>query len=193
MTTGFVHEAPGRGASVEYYTPPSIFEALGLEFDLDPCHPRLWLPWTPAFERYSLPEDGLTLPWFGRVWLNPPYLDFERACHPTKCTKKRCVKRGYHLEKDEPGMVAWLEKMHAHGNGVALVFARTGTRWFHDIAVNADALCFVKGRVVFVDANGDPAGESGAGADSLLIAWGEDCVQALDRSGLGHTLRNPNT
>jgi DNA N-6-adenine-methyltransferase (Dam) len=39
-------------------------------FDLDPCA----APQTakaPKF--YTRAEDGLIQPWFGRVWLNPPY------------------------------------------------------------------------------------------------------------------------
>jgi hypothetical protein len=32
------------GSSVEWYTPPEIFEALGLTFDLDPCAPPGGLP-----------------------------------------------------------------------------------------------------------------------------------------------------
>lgn len=34
------------GESDDWYTPPSIFEALGLTFDLDPCSPGEghWVP-----------------------------------------------------------------------------------------------------------------------------------------------------
>ena len=56
----------------EYYTPPHIFEALGLEFDLDPCSPEQGSH-VPAKQCYSLPFDGLAAPWFGLVWVNPPY------------------------------------------------------------------------------------------------------------------------
>ncbi len=69
-----LHHEPPSGGSCEWYTPPWVFAALGLTFDLDPCAPALPLAeWIPARRRYSLPDDGLALPWEGRVWLNPPY------------------------------------------------------------------------------------------------------------------------
>ena len=36
--SGFVHEA-AVGNSVEWYTPKSVFDALGVGFDLDVCSP----------------------------------------------------------------------------------------------------------------------------------------------------------
>lgn len=73
MTGGFTHEPPA-GGSPDWYTPPWLFARLALRFDLDPCSPALPVaPWIPAAARYSLPQDGLRLPWVGRVWLNPPY------------------------------------------------------------------------------------------------------------------------
>jgi len=35
---GFTHES-ARNESVDWYTPPELFDALGLTFDLDPCSP----------------------------------------------------------------------------------------------------------------------------------------------------------
>jgi hypothetical protein len=33
-------------------------------------------PWDTADTHYTAPLDnGLSLPWFGRIWLNPPYGD----------------------------------------------------------------------------------------------------------------------
>lgn len=47
--SGFTHETAG---SPEWYTPPEIFAALGLTFDLDPCAPPYPLasdtPWWQA-------------------------------------------------------------------------------------------------------------------------------------------------
>ncbi len=92
------HARGYEGRTVEWYTPPGIFEALGLKFDLDPCAPACGLPWIPAARFYSLPDDGLVKPWEGRVWVNPPY--------------------GPHAAK-------WMRRLAAHGDGIALVFART--------------------------------------------------------------------
>lgn len=86
--------------SDEWFTPKHIFDALGLEFDLDPCSP-IEGSVVPAKQRYSLPFDGLTAPWFGLVWMNPPY--------------------------SKPG--PWVDKWLEHGNGLALV-PMSKSKWF---------------------------------------------------------------
>jgi hypothetical protein len=111
----------------------------------------------PALRRYSLPDDGLLLPWEGRVWLNPPY---------------------------GSATGAWVRRLAAHGDGIALVFARTDTAWFHDTAPSATVVCFVRGRLSFVP--GDEQQDAGtAGAASMLLAFGRECGKAVTRSGLG--------
>jgi hypothetical protein len=163
--TGFSHEKPFDGETVEWYTPPSIFAELGLEFDLDPCAPSGGLPWIPAKRFYSLPDNGLDLPWpdDGMIWCNPPY---------------------------GPETKQWLRRMGEHRCGIALVFARTDTEWFHETAASADAILFLNARLKFVDKTGKPPivvgkdgkkRKSGAGAGSMLVAWGNDCVAALER------------
>lgn len=149
-SAGFTHDNVAN-KSVDWYTPPWIFEALGLEFDLDPCAPVGGVPWIPAAKHYSEADDGLKQPWNGCVWLNPPYGKFTAE---------------------------WLAKMHQHRNGIALVFARTDCRWFHDYVMHADAILFLKGRIRFVDGLGATGG-NGAGAGSMLIAWG-GAVKALE-------------
>ena len=150
MKKGFSHE-DRNSQNVDWYTPPWIFHRLGLEFDLDPCQPPEGIPWIPAKKRYSVSDDGLTSPWAGRVWLNPPY--------------------GKHTS-------AWLERMNYHRNGIALVFARTDCAWFHESVAKADSILFLRGRVKFVDGLG-VAGGQGAGAGSMLIAWGDENANAL--------------
>jgi len=153
------------GASDEWYTPPAVFDALGLTFDLDPCAPPPpAADWIPAARRYSLPDDGLVLPWEGRVYLNPPY---------------------------GSATSAWVRRLAAHGDGIALVFARTDTAWFHEVAQTAHALCFLAGRLTFVPADSASVAEGrtngNAGAPSLLMAFGEECAAAVAASGLGMT------
>lgn len=158
---GFAHESHAI-KSVEWYTPPWIFEELGLEFDLDPCHPKLKLPWLPAKHTYTIDDDGLSKPWVGNVWMNPPYGKFTYA---------------------------WMKKMHCHRQGIALVFSRTDCKWYHDFVAKSDAILFLKGRIRFVDGNGKTGG-SGAGSGSMLVAWGEVNVSALQRmSSLGHFVK----
>ena len=59
------------GDTEVWLTPPYVLDALG-DFDLDPCSP-LNRPWDTAKNHYTVEDDGLIQPWYGRVWLNPPY------------------------------------------------------------------------------------------------------------------------
>ena len=162
MKTGFSHEDRGS-VNVDWYTPPWVFQRIGLEFDLDPCQPPGGVWWIPVKQRYSIHDDGLSQPWTGRVWLNPPY--------------------GKHT-------AAWLKRMHNHRNGIALVFARTDCAWFHESVAKADAILFLRGRVKFVDALGVTGG-TGAGSGSMLVAWGHENVTALSTMrDIGHLVHN---
>ena len=60
--------------SDDYYTPRWIFDAAGLMFDMDVAAPVDPARRTCPARRYLTPvEDGLTQPWNGLVWMNPPY------------------------------------------------------------------------------------------------------------------------
>lgn len=135
-----------------WLTPPHILKALG-EFDLDPCAAPWPRPWDTAKTHYTLPEqNGLLLPWHGRVWVNPPY--------------------GAEMD-------AFLEKLGRHGIGTALIFARTETRaFFQHVWARADALLFLKGRLFFHRDDGTQAAANG-GAPSVLIAYGSDDAEIL--------------
>lgn len=161
MNRGFRHEPP-VGASTEWYTPPEVFEALGITFDLDPAAPAGGLPWVPTARWLSRAEDGLSQPWRGRVWLNPPY--------------------GRELHR-------WLGRLAEHGDGLALVFARTDTAWYQRIVRQATAVCFIAGRLSFVRADGERVGR--AGAPSVLVAFGLPCALAIGEAQLGQTVIVP--
>lgn len=139
----------------EWLTPPELVKALG-PFDLDPCAPTV-RPWETATTHYSRLDDGLALPWSGRVWLNPPY------------------------SRDA---VAWLRRMAEHGDGIALTFARTETAWFFKtIWDRATACLFLRGRIHFHRADGSRA-PANAGAPSVLAAYGRDNAGRLLSSGI---------
>lgn len=163
MAKGMTHESPVN-ASIEWYTPAWVFEKLGTSFDMDVASPEAGsLPWIPAREFITPSMDGLTYPWAGSVWCNPPY---------------------------GPETIKWLARMDAHGNGIALVFARTDTRWFHQYVAHAYAICFIDGRIRFVDRDGKQGGSPGCG--SMLVAWGEENAKVLERAKLGLVVHPTN-
>jgi hypothetical protein len=59
--------------SDDYWTPKWLFDALGIEFDLDVACPPGGPPNTPAKAFYTQETDGLRSPWWGNVWMNPPF------------------------------------------------------------------------------------------------------------------------
>jgi hypothetical protein len=142
----------------EWLTPPEILAKLG-PFDLDPCSPEAdRRPWATAKQHYSKSQDGLAQPWAGRVWLNPP---FGREA------------------------VRWLRKLVEHGNGIALVPARTETAMFYETVWNvADAVCFMRGRPHFHYVTGERA-PANSGAPIAFIAYGRHNADALRLADLG--------
>lgn len=134
----------------EYLTPSWIYNPLG-EFDLDPCAATKF-PNRIAKKYFTKADDGLSQRWFGRVWLNPPY--------------------GRHIGD-------WVRRLEFHGNGIALTFARTDTKWFQEhVLAKADAVLFVGGRIHFCNSSAEKY-KSNAGAPSVLIAYGRANAIAL--------------
>lgn len=147
------YQKAGAASTDEWYTPAWITDALG-EFDLDPCAPVEPIV-RIAKHWYTKEDDGTKKEWHGRVWLNPPYSNVE----------------------------PFMEKMVAHGNGIAILFNRQDTKVWHKlIATTADAMLFMMGRVKFIAQDGSL--KAGSTCGSVLIAWGEENVKALENSGL---------
>lgn len=159
---GFGHKKLTRGKTVIWLTPPDILKRLG-RFDLDPCSAPRPRPWDTATHHFDGKNyDGLKEPWFGRVWLNPPY--------------------------DTPAMTKFMRRMVDHKNGIALLFARTDTRvWQEWIFPYADSLFFIQGRIKFHLSDGRLAW--GAGAPSVLISYSEFDTQILRLCGLRGSLQ----
>ena len=144
----------GTATTHDWLTPPEILGALG-PFDMDPCASQ-FQPWRTAAQQFTIEDDGLAREWYGRVWCNPPY--------------------GPHAEK-------FLARMATHGNGIALIFARTETKAFQEHCWrSADAMLFMAGRIKFRLPGGGVSGP--AGAPSVLVAYGQPNAQALRRSGI---------
>lgn len=125
--------------------------AIGGSWDLDPCSPGHGKSRVKARIHIGPAEDGLAVAWHGRVFVNPPYGKV---------------------------LATWIAKCRGEvslGNAtlvIALVPARTDTRWWHaHIAGHAD-IWMLKGRLAFGD------GEQPAPFPSALIAWGATPEQA---------------
>ncbi len=161
INTHFGNMNGGETGKTEWLTPPEIIRALG-DFDLDPCAPVAPRVWEMAQRHYTIEDDGLLQDWQGRVWMNPPY-------------ERNVTHR-------------WMRRLAAHGDGIALIFARTETEiFFPHVWQKADAVFFFDKRINFYHANGIQA-KGGAGAPSCLVAYGAHNVAAIERSKLGGKL-----
>ncbi len=155
MSIGAHHSPTAK--TDEWLTPPDILAPLGT-FDLDPCSP-INRPWPTASHHYTIEDNGLRLPWRGRVWCNPPY-------------------------GTQTGI--WLRKLREHGTGTALIFARTETEMFFEHiwrAPEATGILFLEGRLHFYNVKGERA-KGNAGGPSCLIAYGSADSDILQNSGL---------
>lgn len=146
----FWSAAGNSSAHHGWETPPNLlddlYQVVGSGFDLDPCSPTRRGP-VRARLRYTAADNGLELPWRGKVFVNPPY--------------------GRQLS-------SWIAKGRAEAEAgraslvVALVPARTDTRWWHDhVAARAD-VWLLRGRLSFGD------GLQAAPFPSAIVVWGAD-------------------
>jgi phage N-6-adenine-methyltransferase len=130
------HRGAGTGNN-EWFTPAEYIEAarnvLG-EIDLDPASHPLAQEIVKAKQFFTREDNGLNQPWLGRVWLNPPYGKSEI----------------------EPFIEKLIDEIEL-GNTSAILLTHnyTDTAWFHAAALNAQMICFTKGRIRFVDQDGN--------------------------------------
>lgn len=151
--SGMGSHQSARMIQEEWLTPQWILDALG-PFDLDPCAPKD-RPWDMARNHYTKEDNGLMLPWGGRIWCNPPY--------------------GKHTDK-------WLSRCWKNGNAIALIFARTETQTFFKwVWEKADGILFIKRRIYFYNSDGTQAQWTG-GAPSVLVAYGTNNAEILKHS-----------
>lgn len=119
-------------------TPPNLFAALNAiyNFQLDAAasDQNALCPHYFTPKQNALLQDWST---YGRVWLNPPY--------------GRTIGQ-------------WMEKTYEQSRKgciiVALVPARTDTRWWHEFVVDKAGITFLKGRLKYVDHVGNQTGSA---------------------------------
>lgn len=153
---------PDLGEQVDadtWLTPRFILDKLG-KFDMDPCAAAGNPDWVGATISITKRDDGLSYPWGGRVFMNPPF----------SATR------------------AWLRKHARYGRGVSLVPATVESQvWQQEVWPKASAVLFLAGRTRFC--NPDGSSTSGRPLRSIaLISWGEHDRQALISCGLAGVL-----
>jgi phage N-6-adenine-methyltransferase len=140
-----------EGSRDDWETPDWLFDALDREFSfhLDAAATG---ETTKCCKWISPEEDALgEAPWrpmfsetIGAVWLNPPY---------------------------GRGVGKWIERAYKesrHRTVVVLTFARTDTRWWHEFAMKASEIRFLRGRVRFLQ---DGETKTTAPAPSCLLVF----------------------
>lgn len=137
--------------NVSWGTPQDLFDNLNEEFHFtldaaasDKNHK------CPRY--YTEETDGLSHSWGGEtVFLNPPY-------------------------GKEIGL--WMKKAFSENLGgvtvVAVVPARTSTRWFHDYVYGKAELRFIKGRLKYTDEDGNA--KDPAPFDSMIVIYRGEAV-----------------
>jgi phage N-6-adenine-methyltransferase len=131
------HRTIGTGDN-EWYTPAIYIdlarEVLG-DIDLDPASSELANATVQAQTFYTQEDDGLTKRWIGRVWINPPF-------------SKELI--GKFVDK-------LTEEFEANNVSAAILLTNdsTDTAWFHAAFGTANAICFHRGRIEWVQPDGN--------------------------------------
>lgn len=148
----FWRSAGTSSAYQAWTTPPELLEKLypivGGKFGLDPCSPTHDRRSAPVRAQlyFTVQDDGLTLPWVGSTFVNPPF--------------------GRNLSK-------WVAKARQESEArraapvIGLLPARPDTRWWHQYVVGIADAFLLRGRLRFGGAGGQTAP-----FPSALILWG---------------------
>lgn len=145
-----------RGGQDAWFTPSWIFDGLGITFDLDVAAPPGGVPWIPARQYLTEDQDGLSQPWHGVVWCNPPY------SAPT----------------------AWCERFTTHADVALLIRADLSTGGPFAALAAADAVWVPKGRLEFVDGVAERGG--GVTFTTVLLGRGATVAAGMERLAATH-------
>ena len=156
----FFTHAGNASVGQRWVTPTELLDVLHRvfeRFDLDPCAPRKSRTQVKARVHFTEDDDGLTLPWKGIVFVNPPY---------------------------GRGLARWVEKARLEVEEkrakmvMALLPARPDTSYWHEHVVGRAEVYFIRGRLRFSD------GGQSAPFPSALAIWGasEEALRSLDES-----------
>jgi hypothetical protein len=173
MPVGISRLPPGASAPStgnDHLTSPSLLVALGAlkpdgeggyvlgrdPYQTDPCA-SMRQPWPTARTMWTEDMDGMAQDWSdaGELFLNSPY---------------------------GTQMPAWLGRLADHGNGTALVYARTDTIAFYNhVWQRADAVYFFGGRIFFHSPVTGIQYSANAGGPCCLVLYGAKSVERAKR------------
>lgn len=139
----------------EWYTPAIYIAAARAamgSIDVDPASSAIANATVGAAVFYTADDDGLAKIWRGSVWMNPPY------AQPLMGQFAEAVSHKYRTNEIQRACV--------------LVNNATETAWFQGMLLEASAVCFLRGRVRFLDITGSPVGMPLQG--QAVIYLGED-------------------
>ena len=132
------HVAQNSGET-EWYTPLEFIEAARAVMggiDCDPASSLAANRIVKATKIYTVEQDGRGQEWGPRVFMNPPY------SQPLIAEFSEAIASRIESGKVEEACV--------------LVNNATETAWFQRMMVVATAVAFIKGRIQFLDMNGNP-------------------------------------
>lgn len=112
----------------EYYTPEDLLDHIYriMPISVDPASPPL--PTVKAEKHYTKTDNGLTQPWEGNIFLNPPYgRGISKWIDKTICEYQACRAE----------------------NIILLIHAKTDTKWFAQITQLPHIICCIRGRLRF--------------------------------------------
>lgn len=116
--TGTLFALPSDSVALtsdDCYTPRWVFDAMDLRFDIDVAAP-VGGPWHVPTERwFTAEDDGLTQPWDGLVWCNPPYSNY----------------------------TPWADRFAAHDRMSLMGILLPEVRWFPTVMHAADAVALI--------------------------------------------------
>lgn len=155
-TSGIVAFAKGNphvsfnSGENEWYTPEYLIDSARIamgNIDLDPASSKIANMKVGAKKYYDDEDNGLNKKWYGNIWLNPPY--------------------------SQPLISQFSEKINTEINNFTqaciLTNNATETEWYQNILINASAVCFLKGRVKFLDIVGKASGAPLQGQTIIYI------------------------
>jgi hypothetical protein len=142
-------------ANDEMFTPPWIFEKLGVSFDLDVASSNNEYIVVPARDKYTIEDDALSQDWHGLVWMNPPF----------------------------SGVTPWVDKWLDHGNGFCLVPLSSNGKWVNKLWESDAKLVYLPANMSFI--GGQDGKLVKHRWRCALWAIGDVAIESLKYSGIG--------